>query len=237
MAVDEALLERVQPGEVWLRFYGWRRATLSLGYFQSYPDELAGVTLSTLDCVRRVSGGGAIIHDNELTYALVVGSDASLAEQPQNLYRATHASLIAALASWNLHPRLSVRPAENTPEPFLCFRRRGEGDVLLDTSPGVARQGNNVKIAGSAQRRRRGHILQHGSVLLRHCPAAPEIWGIADAGGMAISPAQLVQAWLPWLARELHVEMQPAKLPDRLLDRAAEIESEKYRTRAWLRRR
>ena len=73
MALDEALLEAsAAQGGLFLRFYSWLPATLSLGYFQSHADRAAHA--ASVDCplVRRPSGGGAIVHDRELTYALVV---------------------------------------------------------------------------------------------------------------------------------------------------------------------
>src|SRR5687767_6703039 len=76
MAVDEALLESAaDSGEITLRFYEWSRATLSLGYFQSHAERSGHTASLACPMVRRSTGGGAIVHDQELTYSLVVPMD------------------------------------------------------------------------------------------------------------------------------------------------------------------
>ena len=70
MAIDQVLLDSADSGAT-LRFYGWRPASLSLGYFQSAADRSLHTASSALPLVRRPTGGGALVHDNELTYCLV----------------------------------------------------------------------------------------------------------------------------------------------------------------------
>ena len=73
MAVDEALLETAASlGVPTLRFYQWQEPTMSLGYFQEYADRLRHAASAGCPTVRRASGGGAIMHDRELTYSLAV---------------------------------------------------------------------------------------------------------------------------------------------------------------------
>src|SRR5262245_41637676 len=75
MAIDEALLNAVGEGQSppTLRFYCWRSPTISLGYFQPLSDvELQPSAIRALDLVRRTTGGGAILHDLEVTYSLVL---------------------------------------------------------------------------------------------------------------------------------------------------------------------
>ena len=72
MAVDHALLETAaETGAITLRFYEWTPATLSLGYFQPVADRLQHAASAACPIVRRSTGGGAIVHDQELTYSLV----------------------------------------------------------------------------------------------------------------------------------------------------------------------
>ena len=202
MAVDEVLLEwSAEYNGCCLRMYRWSEPTLSLGYFQAYRDRWAHAPSRDCPVVRRLTGGGAIIHDVELTYSLVVPGGHSLARHRNLLYETVHNSLIAALAEFDVAARLhqSQDPTPRGEEPFLCFRRRAAGDVLADP----------IKIAGSAQRRRRGAVLQHGSVLLRRSAAAPELDGLAEiaAGApdarQAAPDEQLADAWLPRLSEEL----------------------------------
>jgi lipoate-protein ligase A len=72
MAADEALLESAVGGLAALRFYGWTEPTLSLGYFQPEAARLADPLLAALPWVRRASGGAALVHHVEVTYALAL---------------------------------------------------------------------------------------------------------------------------------------------------------------------
>lgn len=169
MAYDGALLDgALARGEVILRLYRWTRPTLSLGYFQkTLPPELP-LPLRRLDRVRRLSGGGAILHHHEWTYSCVVPPGHPLARESVALYEAVHGALIAALEQLGVTARLRGRALDEN--PFLCFLRGDPRDIVV--------QGK--KVTGSAQRRRRGAILQHGSVLLRASEFAPEIPGLFD---------------------------------------------------------
>ena len=99
MAVDEALLEwsAETRGCCW-RFYRWDRPTLSLGYFQQYDDRAGHADSRDCPTVRRLTGGGAIVHDAELTYSLIVPAEHPLAVNRDRLYEVVHNSLIAAAA-------------------------------------------------------------------------------------------------------------------------------------------
>src|SRR5712691_9259535 len=77
MAADEVLLETAAAGVASLRFYTWSPPTLSLGYFQPAASRLADPLLADLPWVRRASGGEALVHDRELTYALALPTDLS----------------------------------------------------------------------------------------------------------------------------------------------------------------
>src|SRR3954464_5256758 len=73
MALDEALLHRAETdGMATLRFYGWREPTLSLGYFQQHADRALHPASENCTLIRRASGGGAILHDRELTYSIAL---------------------------------------------------------------------------------------------------------------------------------------------------------------------
>ncbi len=226
MAIDEALLEwSAEQGTCCWRFYGWQEPTVSLGYFQQYADRRLHPASETCPVVRRLTGGGAIVHDAELTYSLVVPAGHPLAARRDSLYETIHAGLIDVLADFGIAATLcrgSDHRGEDD-EPLLCFQRRAPGDVVV----------RHAKIAGSAQRRRRGAVLQHGSVLLRRCPAAPELDSLEQVAGRPIVADELAEAWLQRLSARLADNWRREPLPRRQLDRAAVLAESRYATIGW----
>lgn len=163
MARDEALLQCVGLGQspATLRFYRWSTPTVSLGYFQPYEQFTAlPPPVCDLPVVRRQTGGGAIIHDQELTFALVLPLAHPLLVDggPNTLYDHVNAVVTTLL---NRHG-LTLTPGPpgiagfSQRGPFFCFERHTCFDLLV---------GGN-KIMGSAQRRTRQAVLQHGSLIL-----------------------------------------------------------------------
>lgn len=171
MAVDEALLSSAAEGECpTVRWYGWSRPTISLGYFQSL-DSVANHWPKDIDIVRRPTGGGAIVHHHEWTYSCTIPTLAPLLRTPYELYDLIHEVICRAfqeLADITLMMRGVVHRA--TTEPLLCFLREDPRDVCFQ----------GVKVIGSAQRRRRKALLQHGSILLRESRYAPGVLGLVD---------------------------------------------------------
>jgi lipoate-protein ligase A len=230
MGVDEALLESAaEGGGPTLRFYQWEEATLSLGYFQSRADRATHPSSAACPLVRRQTGGGAILHDRELTYSVCVPKSHPLASDTQTLYDHWHGALIQALKELGVPAARCERASglKKSEEPFLCFQRRAVGDVLLD----------GYKIAGSAQRRGHGAVLQHGGILLAASPAAPELPGVAELAGVAIAPAELIERWLPILGRGLDLRFQPGSLSPSEVERSRELTENKYDGAAWTARR
>jgi lipoate-protein ligase A len=226
MAVDEALLETAaQCGDVVLRFYRWSEPTLSLGYFQTYADRFVHRASRQATVVRRLTGGGAILHDRELTYSLTAPAGHPWVRERDRLYATIHAALIDALAAMGVHAAMCRRAAERTAaaEPVLCFQRRAVGDVLVGP----------VKVAGSAQRRRRGAVLQHGSVLLSRSPLAPELDGLSELTGRPFDAEQTRAAWLPPLLTRLAADWQPNELSEQERVEAELLRANRYTAASW----
>ena len=98
MAVDEMLLDAATEQEGGcLRFYRWQEPTLSLGYFQAYDQRHQHAASLACPVVRRLTGGGAILHDVELTYSIILPGRHRLAAQRNTLYEAAHGCLIESL--------------------------------------------------------------------------------------------------------------------------------------------
>jgi lipoate-protein ligase A len=249
MAVDETLLESAaNGGEFSLRFYRWQQPTLSLGYFQRYEDRWQHAASRNCTTVRRATGGGAILHDREITYSIAVPPAHRLAVKHLALYETIHTALIEILTGYGIHARLCRCDKGGSPifanakigtvpqeidrqsersQPFLCFQRRSPGDVLL----------SDAKIAGSAQRRCRGAVLQHGSVLLARSTTAPELPGLAELAAILLSFDQLAQAWSNELAEIFSLHYQPGILTDAEQCRAVNLVGEKYDSNQWTQHR
>lgn len=230
MAVDEALLESAATnGELSLRFYQWEEPTLSLGYFQLFEDRQKHTASQNCAVVRRATGGGAILHDREITYSIAVPPGNRLAVKHLALYETIHTVLISLLADYGIKALLcSEKDLKKADElPFLCFQRRSPGDVLL----------SNEKIAGSAQRRYQGAVLQHGSVLLAGSIAAPELPGIADITTTFIDFDRLLNQWISKLAETYSLKFKSADITYGERHRAEELMQKKYYSLIWTQHR
>lgn len=223
MARDEVLLDAaIQGDQPVVRMYTWQQPTLSLGYFQQREAWMDSPPWSETAMVRRLTGGGAILHDLEWTYSCVIpGKDFRLSH-PYDLYDRIHHAIVdfAAECGIPLQPRGVNRSQPK--EPYLCYLRGDSHDLCLGES----------KIVGSAQRRRRGALLQHGSVLLQHSPLAPEIRGIDD-----LQPGMLTAEQLPVLGVRLaqvlgrDVDESAWTVPE--LAVVTKLREEKYRVFDW----
>lgn len=182
MAVDSCLLAAAQEeNAATLRLYGWSSPTLSLGYFQRYDEASQGEpALAGLPIVRRVTGGGAIVHADELTYSLSLPLTHPLAgDRPEVLYSWMHRRVAEAMgllggqAAMKGHGAAGARSG-----PLLCFERVARYDLVAGPEA--------LKLAGSAQRRTRAGLLQHGSVVLTAHPAQPSA-AVSDLAGRAVT--------------------------------------------------
>lgn len=250
MAVDEALLDAaVADGIATLRLYQWNEPTLSLGYFQQYADRDTHVASRGCAVVRRQSGGGAILHDRELTYGLTLPPAHPLTRDTTALYNAVHRAFVELLASrltqLNADGQLELNPCtsplSSNEEPFLCFQRRACGDLLFVkriTTPAATNSApRSYKILGSAQRRHRGAILQHGSLLLAASPAAPELPGWLELTGDTLRPSEVVPGLVRQVVTLLSLDENPVELPAAIEIAATAIESDRYSSRSWTARR
>jgi len=183
MAADEVLLESAQGGVASLRFYGWSTPTVSLGYFQPEKVRREEGRLASLPFVRRPTGGGALVHHHELTYALSLPPDLSWQRKGQGSWLCRMHSIIReALTKLGISPA-SVS-AEHPTRNLLCFHHLTPGDLIF----------GSAKVVGSAQRKQRGALLQHGSILLAASPHAPTLPGIHELTGRKISTPEVTSA-------------------------------------------
>jgi lipoate-protein ligase A len=152
MAIDEALLDSRLPV---LRLYRWAPPGLSIGYAQSI-DQINRIFCEErgIAVVRRITGGSAILHDRELTYCLLLDRKL-MPEAILDSYRRISSGIAASLKILGLDACMNERSSRDE-RSAACFHEPSWYELLV----------NNRKIVGSAQKRMRGRLLQHGSVLI-----------------------------------------------------------------------
>jgi lipoyl(octanoyl) transferase len=251
MAVDEILLEGVAAGTTppTLRFYQWTPACLSLGYFQSVDVvDVDGCRALGVGVVRRPTGGRAILHDRELTYSIalpasVLGLDGGVLPSYYRLSLALQDGLRRLGVPATLAPESAARgPTAHGP---VCFDRPSAHEILL----------HGRKLVGSAQMRRGGGILQHGSILiepridkLRACLRLPHdsagstvddgserlqdgVAGLAELG--LTQPGRVAVAIGDAFAARFGVSLEQAPLQPDELAAARALAGSKYQSAAW----
>ncbi|WP_409270634.1 biotin/lipoate A/B protein ligase family protein [Neobacillus sp. SCS-31] len=167
MALDEALLEWHSKGELppVIRFYGWSPATLSIGYFQKAEKEINmdAVREHGLGFVRRPTGGRGVLHENELTYSVIVSENhPKMPVSVTEAYRVISEGILHGFRNLGLDANFSIPKTEEEkdslkqPRSSNCFDAPSWYELVVE----------GRKVAGSAQTRQKGVILQHGSILL-----------------------------------------------------------------------
>mgnify|MGYP002721619976 FL=1 len=166
MAMDEALLNFVSRGEIdpVIRFYTWDPATLSIGYFQRLTKEIdiEKVKEKGYGLVRRQTGGRGVLHDKELTYSVIVPeSHPKMPSTITEAYRVISQGLLEGFKNLGFDTYFAVprskeeREKLKQPRSSVCFDAPSWYELVVE----------GRKIAGSAQTRQKGVILQHGSIL------------------------------------------------------------------------
>jgi lipoate---protein ligase len=138
MALDQALMSKVEDSIPILRLYGWKPPAVSIGYFQSLEEEVNVRTCKNLgiDVIRRITGGGAVLHEHELTYSFITK------KYPTNImesYELICEPVIMCLREFGFDAKFS---------PL--------NDIIVD----------DKKVSGNAQTRKKNILLQHGTILL-----------------------------------------------------------------------
>ena len=269
MAVDEALLESViAGGEPVLRLYTWAPATLSVGVNQPIREiDRDACEAHGFGLVRRITGGRAVLHQHELTYSVIAQeNDPRVSGGVLESYRKISAALVDGLRALGVEVSLSLfdRDLHRT----LAAERRqrdlglgdalevegGHGAVCFEATSAYEITAGGKKLVGSAQARRGGAILQHGSILL---DIDWEAWASAftyasEAGreralgklpsrmtsmkqelGRDISPAELAETLASSFERRLKIGLAAAPLRDDEYQVARRLAKEKYSGGEW----
>lgn len=202
MGLDEALLLTAGlPTTV--RFYSWKPDTLSLGYFQKLADVPGAERAGAL--VRRITGGGAIHHVRELTFS--ISADLTLDLYSGSLhesYARVHRAIARALADFGVEakPRGDRALASDRDGTGMCFHRSTSLDLAWGERKGV----------GSAQRRKSGRVLHHGSIKLGTSVLEGDIANL-EAARRGLTPAEFAPALRAAFEREFDARLE-AGVPD-----------------------
>ena len=172
MAVDEAILEHIYRGEAkpTLRLYAWNPPCLSLGHAQPFKDvDVERLKSQGWDVVRRVTGGRAILHTDELTYSVTGNADDEiLSGGVMESYNRLSKALLYAVQSLSLPVQVEEanhKTASQNLNP-VCFEVPSSYEITVD----------GKKLIGSAQARKKEGVLQHGSL-----PLTGDLTRICDA--------------------------------------------------------
>jgi lipoate-protein ligase A len=254
MAVDEAILTHMSIGDSQptLRIYAWEPACLSIGYAQPYSD----VSLPTLimydwNLVRRPTGGKAILHINELTYAVIGPSDDPiLSGSVLESYKRLSGALLHALKQLGAPAQsaeiIRSNNDEQTQNP-VCFEVPSNYEITV----------NGKKLIGSAQARRREGVLQHGSLPLygditkitkvlslkndkTRSEASQRLLSRAttleSVLGELITWEKAAQEFIIAFQQVLNIDFEPGELSSSEQAQATELEKNKYANPEWTQR-
>ncbi|MFJ7746150.1 biotin/lipoate A/B protein ligase family protein [Peribacillus sp. NPDC097295] len=255
MAMDEALLNWQSNGEIppIIRFYGWKPATLSIGYFQKAEAEidLTEVKRQGLGFVRRPTGGRAVLHEHELTYSVIVPeSYPGMPNTVTEAYRVISEGILRGFRNLGLAAYFSVPETEQekavlkSPKSSVCFDAPSWYELVVE----------GKKVAGSAQTRQKGVILQHGAILLEldedklfsvfkfsdervkekmKNNLKNKAVAINDLAGRKISILEAKQAFEKGFAEGLSIELEPFELNGEQLREVKDIAKNKYESDDW----
>lgn len=255
MAMDEALLNFVSRGEIdpVVRFYTWNPATLSVGYFQRLKKEIDidKVKEKGFGLVRRQTGGRGVLHDKELTYSVIVSEEhPNMPSTVTEAYRVISEGLLEGFKLLGFEAYFAIprskeeREKLKQPRSAVCFDAPSWYELVVE----------GRKIAGSAQTRQKGVILQHGSLLQdvnvdelfdmfifkndrlkdkMKKAFVDKAVAINDISDRHISIEEMEKAFEEGFKKGLNIEFKPLTLSDDQIKEVKELE-EKYRSDEWL---
>ena len=258
MAMDEALLNFVSRGEIdpVIRFYTWNPATLSIGYFQRLQKEIDidKVKEKGYGLVRRQSGGRGVLHDKELTYSVIVPeSHPNMPSTVTEAYKIISQGLLEGFKNLGFETYFAIprskeeRDKLKQPRSSVCFDAPSWYELVVE----------GRKIAGSAQTRQKGVILQHGSILQdididdlfdmfkfkneRLKAKMKENFvqkavAINDISNQHITLNEMENAFEAGFKKGLNIDFKPLELTEKQLEEVQELE-DKYRSEAWMYRK
>lgn len=254
MAADEAILEHTQRGEAkpTLRLYSWNPPCLSLGHAQSFKDvDVERLHAQGWDVVRRLTGGRAILHTDELTYSVTGSADepvlsGGILESYNRLAQALLHAVESLSVPVEINEEASHASSVTYPNP-VCFEVPSTYEITV----------NGKKLIGSAQARKKEGVLQHGSLpltgdLTRICDALifenesarqtakerllTRATTVESVLGVAVAWETAAQAFVRGFEAQLGIRFEHEDMSPSEIERTDELIKEKYAHPAWTER-
>lgn len=255
MAMDEALLTWHSEGKVppIIRFYGWNPASLSIGYFQKVEREINmdAVKNYGLGFVRRPTGGRGVLHEHELTYSVIVKEDyPHMPKSVTESYRFISEGILRGFRLLGLEADFAIPRSDSEKETL----KNPRSAVCFDASSWYELVVEGRKVAGSAQTRQKGVILQHGSILLdldedklfslfkypnekmkerMKLAFKNKAVAINDISRRPIFLEEAKQAFKTGFSQGLQISLEPYKLTSEQLDVVRELAKVRYSSDEW----
>lgn len=255
MAMDEALLDLHSRGEIGpvLRFYEWSPPTLSIGYFQRIEKDIDMEKVKELGLgfVRRPTGGRGVLHEHELTYSVIVSEDyPGMPETVTEAYRVISGGLLEGFRNLGLQAEFSIPNSKadadqlKNPKSGVCFDAPSWYELVVE----------GKKVAGSAQTRQKGVILQHGAILMSldvekltsiftySSPAVKErvkrtlpdrAIAIDRLTDREVTVEECKTAFSKGFEQSLEISLEPLELTEDQMALVQKIEREKYANDDW----
>lgn len=250
MAIDEALLHFHSKQEIkpTIRFYGWEKPSLTVGHFQNVQKtiDFSGIKKHNCDFVRRLTGGSAVLHDDELTYSIIVSEKhPKIPPSVNKAYYILSQGLLEGYRELGIEADFAIPERELLRErSAVCFEKPAIYEMIVD----------GKKISGNAQTRKSGVLLQHGSIPIsfdsemlfdlfkfsserlkerQRSAFLKKAISINDITKKTHTYNMLKEAFLKGFQKSLNIQLEPLELNEEQLQYVTYLVNTKYRTREW----
>ncbi|MFD1415511.1 lipoate--protein ligase family protein [Oceanobacillus jeddahense] len=250
MAFDECLINWHHEGRIppTLRFYGWKYPSLSIGYFQKVDKKIDLEAIERHQCqfVRRLTGGSAVLHDDELTYSLVISeNDPAIPVSVQEAYHVLSEGVFEGYHNLGIPAEYATLDRESVRgRTAICFEKPAFYEMVVE----------GKKISGNAQTRKKGVLMQHGSIpmsmdtkmlfdLFVFSSEKLRERSRASFSKKAVTINQitnrihqyemLTDAFKEGFKKGLGIELQPLQLTKIEWDEVQQLAQSKYESKAW----
>lgn len=250
MAIDEWLLKQHGAGNIkpTIRFYGWNRPSLTVGHFQNVKRTISldGIEKHQCDFVRRLTGGSAVLHDDELTYSIIVReSHPKIPKSVNEAYYILAKGLLEGYKQLGIDADFAIPEKERLRErSAVCFEIPASYEMIVD----------GKKISGNAQTRKDGVLLQHGSIPMsfnsemlfdlfnfsndsirkrQRDSFIKKATSINEVLGKKHTYDQLKKAFIIGFKSKLHIDLKQLTLSTKDWKEINSLANNKYRTDEW----